>query len=344
MSFLPEQDPRKRKRNVTLEDIAAAADVSVATASKALNGRRGVGDRTRERVEATAHRLGYTARQGSSRLKLGGTVGIIASDLSGRFVLPIMMGAEDAFGLGMISVLMCNARGDALRERHHLRALLSRKVDGIIVLGSRSISRPSLGHGFGAPIVYAYSPSDDPNDISVDVDHVYSGQLAARHLMESGASRIAVIGGDPTARSTVERVQGAQVTLDTMDVEVSPLGVLLGEFSEAWGRAACRKILSEDPPTDGFLCGNDQIARGVLDVLRDSGIQVPRHASVVGHDNWQPVAAASRPPLSSIDMNLEELGLRAAELLIQAVDGTAESGHHKVRSRLVVRGTTFLVD
>lgn len=325
----------------SLADVAAAAGVSLATASKALNGRPRVSPGTRARVADAADRLGYVARRGASRLKLGGTVGIIASDLAGRFALPIMMGAEDAFGLGAVSVLMCDARGDALRERHHLRALVERNVDGIIVLGSVSSERASLSSMFEVPLVYAYAPSEAPSDTSVDASHDVAGALAADHLVQAGARRVAIVAGDPRVRATAMRSTAARRALASAGVELVGGAVHAGEYSESWGRTAALSLIDRHPEVDGFLCGNDQIARGVLDVLGRRGYDVPDRAKVIGHDNWLAMVEPTRPGLTSIDMHLEEIGRVSAALLLRAIDGRPEPGRHRVEPQLVVRGSTL---
>src|SRR5919112_5470821 len=127
-----------RPKGPTLKDVARLAGVSVATASKALNGRSEVHPDTRQRVIDVAARISFTPNTLARSLLAGqtGTVGLLTNDLEGRFSLPILMGAEDAFGTGQVSVLLCDARGDAIREAHHLKALLGRRVDGLIVVGS----------------------------------------------------------------------------------------------------------------------------------------------------------------------------------------------------------------
>ena len=127
-------------RTTTLSDVARRAGVSIATASKALNGRGDVAPATRARVTEAADALSFTPNAMARGLLAGrtGTVGLLTSDLEGRFMLPILMGAEDAFGAGQINVFLCDARGDAIREQHHLKALLSRRVDGIIVVGRQT--------------------------------------------------------------------------------------------------------------------------------------------------------------------------------------------------------------
>jgi LacI family transcriptional regulator len=254
-----------------------------------------------------------------------------------------MMGAEDAFGAGSTSVFLCDARGDAIREQHHLRALLSRRVDGLIVVGDKTDPRPSLGHDIPVPVVYAYAPSADPKDISVESDNVGAGRLAAEHLLHCGRSRIAYISGDVNYAAAGDRVDGATAALAGAGLELIGGEALYGAWTEGWGRGATRTLLARYPEIDAVLCGSDQIARGALDALREAGRDVPGDIAVMGHDNWEQIAAQSRPPLSTIDMNLQEVGRVAANLLFAAIDGRYERGTHNIACRVITRGSTALV-
>ncbi|MFF2051062.1 LacI family DNA-binding transcriptional regulator [Leifsonia sp. NPDC058194] len=329
-------------RPATLKDIAALAGVSIATASKALNGREHVRDETRRRVQQAAEQLHFSPNALAQGLFAGrtGTVGLITSDLDGRFSIPILMGAEDAFGAGSMSVFLCDARGDAIREQHHLRALLSRRVDGIIVLGDSANPRDSIGHDLPVPVVYAYAPSTDPGDVSVVSDNLGAGRMAAEHLISCGRSRIAYISGDVTYEVARERVAGAVAALGDAGLELLGGEALYGAWSEVWGRGAARTVLTRFPEVDAILCGSDQIARGVLDVLHETGRAVPDDIAVIGHDNWEPLATQSRPPLTTIDMELQEVGRVAAHLLVEAIDGRPGQGTHRVACRLVTRDST----
>src|SRR3954447_8925293 len=182
------QEPLRPLRAVTLTDVARLAGVSIATASKALNGRSQVAEATRHRVHEAANRLSFSPNPLARGLmsQRTGTVGLLTSDLEGRFVIPVLMGAEDAFGAGQINVFLCDARGDAIREQHQLRALLGRRVDGLIVVGASTDPRPSLGRDIPVPVVYAYAPSDDPDDLSLTPDNVAAGRMAVEHLLASG--------------------------------------------------------------------------------------------------------------------------------------------------------------
>jgi LacI family transcriptional regulator len=117
-------------------------------------------------------------------------------------------------------------------------------------------------------------------------------------------------------------------------------GPVFGDWTEAWGREEARRLLTCGEPLDAIACGADQLARGVLDCLRESGRRVPADISVMGHDDWRHIATQARPPLSSISMDLQELGRTAAQLLFKAIDGRGEAGLHAVPTRLVTRGST----
>lgn len=335
----------KPSRPATLRDVAQLAGVSVATVSKSLNGRDHVRPETRELVLRAAEKLSFAPNSLAQGLLTGrtGTVGMLTSDMEGRFSLPVMMGAEDAFGTDSTSVFLCDARGDAIREQHHIRALLGRRVDGLIVVGDKTDSRPSLGHSFPVPIVYAYAPSDDPRDISVISDNVGAGSLAAEHVLNCGRRRIAYVSGDVTYAAARDRVAGAVETLANAGLELLGGTALYGAWTEEWGRGAIRTLLARFPDLDAVLCGSDQIARGALDALRESGRSVPSEVAVMAHDNWEPIATQARPPLSTIDMRLEMVGRRAAELLFAAIGGDSQSGVHVVATKLVTRGSTALV-
>ncbi|WP_203135593.1 LacI family DNA-binding transcriptional regulator [Microbacterium sp. JZ31] len=330
-------------RAATLRDVAQRAGVSLATASKALNDRGDVAYATRERVRAAATQLAFTPNVVARGLIAGrsGTVGLLTSDLEGRFMIPILMGAEDAFGAGRINVFLCDARGDAIREQHHLQALLSRRVDGIIVVGRQTDPRPSLGQELPVPVVYAYAPSDDPRDLSLTPDNGAGGRLAIEHLLSLGRTRIAHVTGDPAYAAAQDRVTGARDALSAAGLEFvgEPM---FSEWSEHWGRDATRALLERHPDIDAVFAGSDQIARGVLDAVQDTGRRVPDDVAIIGYDNWETLATGSTPEITSIDAGLQDLGRQAALRVFDAIDGVdIGAGTHHLPVRLVIRGSTI---
>jgi LacI family transcriptional regulator len=324
---------------VTLTDVADLAGVSVGTASKALSGNGRMRPETRQRVLDAAQRLDFQPNEQARSLLAGRswTVGLITTDGIGRFSTPVLLGAEDALGAGKISVLLCDTRGDAIRERHYVQTLLGRRVDGIIVTGRRTDPRAPLAGLGGVPTVYALSPSTDPADMSVASDDEGGARLAVEHLISSGRRRIAHITGPAHHAAAQHRARLTEDLLAQAGLELCGDRVQFGDWSEAWGRRAARAVLRTAPDTDAFFCGNDQIARGVADTLREEGRRVPDDIAVVGYDNWDTMALASRPPLTTIDMNLGEIGRVAALRLLEAIDGTATPGVRTVPCKLVMR-------
>jgi len=325
-----------------LADVAALAGVSVGTASKALSGGGRMRPETRQRVLAAVEALNFRPNQHAQSLHSGRTwtVGLMTTDGIGRFSTPVLLGAEDALGAGKISVLLCDTRGDVIREQHHLRNLMDRRVDGIIVTGRRTDPRPPLDGIQEIPTVYALSPSTDPDDTSVVSDDRGGAQLAVEHLLATGRTRIAHVTGPAHHAAARDRSDHTIELLDRAGLHLATGHVHFGEWSETWGRRAAEMIMKGAPDTDAFFCGNDQIARGVADTLRENGIRVPHDVAIVGYDNWDTMALASRPPLTTIDMDLTEIGRIAALRLLDAINDEPAPGVHTVPCRLIVREST----
>ncbi|WP_010524464.1 LacI family DNA-binding transcriptional regulator [Nesterenkonia sp. F] len=337
---MPRNGVEKLRKKVTLRDVATVAEVSMSTASKALNDRPGeVSASTRDHVRDVAERLGFTPNAIARAMLSGrtGTVGLLTDDLEGRFSLPILMGAEDAFGAGQTSVLLCDARGDAIREQHHVRALMGRNVDGLIVVGSRPDPRPSWAGRVSVPVVHAYAPSQDAADLSVVTDNRRAGELAAEHLLSVGRRRIAHISGDQTYMAAQGRAEGVRAVLEAEGLElVAP--PQFGAWTERWGRAATQTLLAERPDVDAIVGGSDQISRGILDALHDEGRRVPVDVALVSFDNWKPLIVDAPTPLTSVDLGFTSIGRRAAEMLSSVLDGRPpEESVEYVQPRLVVR-------
>jgi LacI family transcriptional regulator len=326
---------------VKLAEVAALAGVSIGTASKALTGRGALRRETRQKVVAAAERLSYQPNSHAVGLVSGRsyTVGLITSDRLGRFSVPVMLGAEDSLATGQMAILFCDAREDPVRERHWLRTLKGRSVDGIIVTSLRSDARKSLSDQVSVPVVYAYSPSDREEDISVVPDDRQGGRLAGDHLVEVGRKRIAYVGGPQSYTAAHLRGEGLvdALTSSGLSLAAAPLFV---SWEEEGGRRAARVLLRRGDTFDAVFCASDQIARGLIDEFAAHGISVPGDVAVVGFDNWDIMALASRPPITSIDMNLTIVGERAARLLTEAIDGSPSPGTHYVECSLVVRGST----
>ena len=346
------QEPPKVDRNVseasvterkkaTLADVANLAGVSLSTASKALHNKPRISVETRERVARAAKRLSYTPNAFAQSLVSGRshTIGMITEDLQGRFSTPMMIGAERELGELKTSILLSNAHGNPVLEQNHIKTLLSHNVEGLIVLNPETNPREPLPRDIPVPLVYAYAPSINSNDCSVTCDNVGAGHLAVRHLIKVGRRAIAVVTGLHSFKAATDRVRGALEELDAAGLAPAS-EILYGEWNESWGRQATRRLLEGSRAFDAVLCGSDQIARGCIDALKNAGIHIPEDVAVMGHDNWGVLVEGSRPTLTSIDNQVEEIGTLAASMLVDAINGHPHHGITYVPCQLVERAST----
>lgn len=325
-------------RPARITDVAALAGVSIGTASKALNDTGQLRDETRARVKDAAEKLGFVGDARARALSSGRTwtVGMVTTDSFGRFTMPVLLGAEDALSAGEVMVLLADTRDDHVREAHYLRSLVARGVDGIIVTGRSADARPPIDVPVPVPVVYALTPSTSAADVSITLDDAAGAADAAAHVLGLGRRRVAVVSGPAGARSAVSRAAGARSVLgDRMVGEP-----MHGEWSERWGRQAVDVLDRASADVDAVVCGNDQIARGVCDRLRETGRSVPGDVAVTGYDDWDVLALASRPPLTTVDMRLDELGRIAGRALLELVAG-GRPASTAVAPSLVVRESTL---
>lgn len=326
---------------VTIRDVARRAGVSVATASKGLNGKGRMRPETRERIIAAARDLGFRANRNARSLTSGRTftVGLLTRDGYGRFTPALLGGVEDALSADMCSLLLCDARRDAVRERHYLEVLTARRVDGLIVTGRSTDAAPRVGRDLPFPVIYAYTTSRDERDTSITVDDEHGGWLQARQLLRLGRRRLACLTGPSSYAAVRDRLAGVRRALAEHDLDLPDSHVTHGPFSEAAGYFGVRDLLERHRDVDGIICGSDQIARGVADGLAALGVRVPDDIAVIGFDNWTLLAASTRPPLTSIDMNLYRLGRVVGEALLDAIDGRRDAGVQRLPCSLAIRAS-----
>ncbi|WP_332700032.1 LacI family DNA-binding transcriptional regulator [Devosia sp.] len=320
---------------IRIYDVANAAGVSIATASKALNDTGRMTEETRERVKRVATEMGFRPNAMARALlsNRSFTVGLLTNDTYGRFTLPLMAGVSEALVDQGVSVFLCTIEDDPALAKVHVDAMLDKQVDGIIASGKRIDRRlPVDLSNLPIPVVYAFT-SGPEDAVTLVSDDAQGSREAVRWLVGLGRKRVVHVTGPESFVSVAERANAYR--------EVVGAGgqVLHGPWSEAWGHEAVGKLWSTpDETPDAIFCGNDQIARGVVDALRERGLRVPEDVSVVGFDNWEIVAAATRPPLTTVDMNLKQLGREAGRLILALAGGQAvEPGIRKLPCQLVVR-------
>ena len=331
----------KKLRAPTIRDVARLANVAIGTASKALNKNGRLSKETRERVMRIAGEIGYRPNDLAQSLHRSKsmTVGIISNDSFGRFSFPIFEALEERLAEQGIAVFMCNATDDPMRERQHLDQLLGKRIDGLVVTARRADNREPIGpFAHGLPVVYVFTHADKDDALSLLPDDEGGAYLATHHLVKLGRKHIAHITGPDRFEAVRLRRNGYFRALDEAKIPRREELVLTGPWSEVWGRDAAAQLFDGKTETpDALFCGNDQIARGAAEALRDRGISVPEQVAIVGFDNWNVMAEGARPPLTSIDMNLKALGREAGEQLIAMISGERRSGVRRLPCTLVIR-------
>lgn len=337
---MPSMRPR---RSSTLTEVANKAGVSLTTASKAINGQARVSEATRARVLKAARELSFTPNPMARSLISGrsGTVGLIVVDsLSQRFVVPIILGAEAALSEIDLSMILTDARGDTDRLRTLVAGMRRRKVDGVLVIGDNNAVTPSIADHLDRPTVYLYGETGRSDEIAHLPDDRSSGREVTRHLIEGGRRRIAHLTGPKGARAVRERARGVREALREHGLQPSAPTVY-GQWSQRWARSAATQLLQRVQGIDAIVCGSDQIAAGALEAVHDSGRTIPDDVAMTGFDNWAIFALETDPPLTTVDLKLEDLGAAAVRDLFGVIDGDPVGGGARLhRGELVIRGST----
>ncbi|HHY48447.1 MAG TPA: LacI family transcriptional regulator, partial [Alphaproteobacteria bacterium] len=269
-----ERSERRGRGAPTIRDVARLADVSIGTASKALNANGRLRQETRDKVMRVAREIGYRPNDLAQSLHRARsmTVGIISNDSFGRFTLPIVEALEEQLADRGIAIFMCNATDDPARERQHLDQLLGKRIDGLVVTARRADKRAPIGPvPPGLPVLYVYSQADDHTALSLVPDDEGGARLAVTHLASLGRRRIAHVTGPERFDAVRLRYRGYLGALSQAGLVPPPDGYLAGAWSEEWGREAVSLLFAGPARPDAVFCGNDQIARGVAEALRDRG-------------------------------------------------------------------------
>jgi LacI family transcriptional regulator len=325
----------------TIRDVARLAGVSIGTVSKALNANGRLSAETRAKVLRIAKAIDYRPNDLAHSLHRARsmTVGVLSNDSFGRFAFPIVEALERRLFDHGVAIFMCNATDDPARERRHIDQLLGKRVDGLVVTARRADRRLAVEPAArGLPVVYVFSQVENPDALCLLPDDEGGARLAVGHLAALGRRRIAHITGPERFEAVRLREMGWRKALAEAGLKAAEGDCRPGRWSEAWGREAAQDLFSRRRAMpDGLFCGNDQIARGAVEALREMGLAVPADVAVVGFDNWDVMVEAARPPLTSVDMNLHALGREAGASLLEMMAGRRLNGVRRLPCTLVIR-------
>jgi len=336
------------ERKVTLSDVADDANVSVGTASKVINGRTGVGEDTRKRVEESARRLGFVAlaeRQRAAQLAGESTIEMLIEpgDVSNPYLAAFLGGAIEvasSLGIGLLTRSIASAITDTPTAWASTLAR-SGRIGVIEVTSEYSPTRERALRVAGLPMVLV-DPIDVPRTStpSIGATNWAGAYEATKHLLSLGHRRIDYIGGPPRAGCDVVRAHGWAAAMAEAGIRVDLEGVPRGAYTFEHGLESALALLSSGNAPTAIFAGSDISAMGVLEAARQLGVTVPDQLSVVGFDDTI-VARTSTPPLTTVHQPIADIGRAAVSTLLRLSNGeNLATKRVELSTHLVVRSST----
>lgn len=335
----------------TIKEIAAKANVSVATVSKVLNGKGGAGEQTAQDILEIAKSMNYTPNILAKSLKnrQSKTIGIITEDITVFNTPEIVDGIDDYCEKHDYHYILGNLRLNKRfghnyyeTDMHHdiidttINTMLSKQVEGIIYVGCHNHEIHYLPDDLKVPLVCSYCYSSNPLTPSVIYDDKKAAYDATSLLLSNGHTSLGVICGLPDSTHTQNRLRGFQEALYDHSILYNPNYILYGDWERESGYKLCRQLL--DNKVSAIFSHNDVMACGVIDYCNENGIAVGTDLSLVGFDNKE-ISMACRPKLSTVSLPLFEIGQKATEIILSMMEDKSYVPEHqsKIECKVVER-------
>lgn len=302
--------------SVTIKDVARAAQVSVASVSRAMNNHESVSDAVRERVTAAARALHYVPHSAARSLitRRTQTIGVLLPDLHGEFFSELIRGIDQAARRAGMHMLVSSSHGDSDEAVAAIRTMRGR-VDGLLIMSPHidaDVLREHLPETL--PVVLMNTPVASGDYDAITIDNYWGAHAMVQHLVERGHRRIAMIAGPERNFDAQERLRGYRDALAAC-LPGSVEQVIAGDFTEASGDRAGRELVAAGTLPDAVFAANDMMAIGCLFALNAAGIQVPRDIALAGFDDI-PIARFVTPPLTTVRVRIADLGQQALDRLM----------------------------
>ena len=320
---------RRRRKSVTLKDVAKHVGLSPATVSLVLNrapAADAIPKETHERVFVAAKELDYRPNHlaRSLRRQRSFSVGVLVPEISEGYAAGVMAGVEGHLRDNDYFYLIGSHRLEPKRLQEYLRLLEDRAVEGYILVATELEQAPSL------PTVAVANHQRLDGVTNLVIDHEHAAAAALGHLAELGHRRVAVFKGQPNSPDTEERWESILAAAENLDLEIPPeLALQLsGDPAETYGGEEGydegytygRHLLEVGTEFTALFAFNDISAIGAMRAFLDAGLRIPEDISVIGFDDIQ-VAAFHNPSLTTIRQPLREMGETAARLLVERLTG-----------------------
>jgi LacI family transcriptional regulator len=309
--------------NATIQDVAAAAGVSVATVSRTLNGPERVSEPTRERVLLAVHDLDYRPNRAarSLRARASRVLGLIISDITNPFFTNLVRGVEDVAQRAGYSVVLANSDEDLAKEATYLEVAAAERMAGV-VLSPASATGTSIRilREYGIPVVTIDRKLREAGIDSITIDNAAAARDATEHLIAAGCERIAVVTGPRRTSTATERLAGCRKALRAEGRTLDRAAVRYADYRVEGGYEATRDLLGGNPAPDGLLVANNLMTIGALAAVEQAGLRTPRDITMVGFDDmsWP---LGGRPALTLVAQPTYDIGRNAAEILLRRVRG-----------------------
>lgn len=333
------RNPQSRRKPVaTIRDVAARAGVSVATVSRALNGIGPIRDDTSRRVRSAVRALRYVPHAAARSLSTqrSHTLCVLLPEVHGEFFSEVIRSIDIAARDRGYHLLVSGSHNDAEEMSAVLRALRGR-VDGLIVMS------PDVALGSVSRELTAATPAVFLNPVaqkrSIRIDNYSGARAMTEHLIKLGHGRIAFIRGPERNADATERQRGyvsaiaeARPAARQRPIEVD------GDFTEDGGYAAANRVLAMKPRPTAIFAANDAMAIGALHALREAALNLPDDMALAGFDDI-PMARYVTPALTTVHVDIAQLGRRAVEVVVGAIEGEQDRAGRSelISTSLVVR-------
>lgn len=324
----------------TIREVAQAANVSQATAARALGKYGYVSDDARTRVERAAKKLGYLPNSVAKALASGATnaVGLVVGDIENPFFAAAARAMTDLIEEHGHGVLLANSDEDLEREQAAVETLRARQVDGLVVVPSSAEAEPHLlAAAASAPLVLLDRAVDGLEVDSVAADNAAGARAATEHLLGHGHRRIGFVSDSLELSSSAERLSGYRAALIDAGIEHEQQLVSIGGPAAADGYRASLDLLQSDDRPTALFTANNFMTLGALRAIRSLRLAVPRDVALVGFDDLEWTTLVD-PPITVVAQPAAEIGREAARLLIARLDGSDEPPHHRrLATELIIR-------
>ncbi|EOC1301228.1 ribose operon transcriptional repressor RbsR [Cronobacter dublinensis] len=303
----------------TMKDVARLAGVSTSTVSHVINKDRFVSDAIRVRVEDAVRTLNYAPSALARSLKLNQTrtIGMLITASSNPFYSELVRGVERSCFERGYSLVLCNTEGDEQRMNRNLETLLQKRVDGLLLLCTETHQpSPAIMTRYPAipTVMMDWSPFDGDSDVIQD-NSLLGGDIATRHLIEKGFTRIACVTGPLDKTPARLRLEGYRAAMQRAGLAVPEGYEVIGDFEFGGGLRAMQSLLALPEPPQAVFMGNDAMAFGAYQALYQAGLRIPQDIALVGYDDIE-LARYMTPPLTTIHQPKDELGELAIDVLI----------------------------